>query len=498
VEACLAFGQLEDFRDLSGKVYNYQLLTKALLLSSSIKIRERILNSKDDELISSYNMWVKRKELLTSALSMSTAQLTENGIDPVALASEVEKLEKEISEKSEIFGAGFESKRVTYENVQKSLGKNEVAVEVVRYRHFDHTFTDSVVYVALYVKADNARPKVIEFPEGYRMESRYFKYYRNCIINKLPDQFSYKVFWEPFQKEIGTAATIFISPDGVYNQINLEGIPTPDGRYVIDNSNIVIVSNTKDLYTKKQKVKTQVSAPKNNATMIGNPLFYASASTNQEIPQLPGTEKEISELDDLLKKNGWSTLEYTEDKASEEVVKELNSPRIFHIATHGFYSPTIDKSELERLTESESKLAENPLMKSGLLLSGAGEILAKTRYNFNIDNGVLTAYEAMNLNLDQTDLVVLSACETGLGEISNGEGVYGLQRAFLVAGAKVLVMSMFKVDDAATQELILNFYKKWTNTGNMRLSFVEAKKELRVKYPEPYYWSPFMMIGLEK
>jgi CHAT domain-containing protein len=428
---------------------------------------------------------------------MSTAQLTENGIDPILLGNEVEKLEKEISEKSEIFGAGFETKRVTYENVQKSLGKNEVAVEMVRYRHFDHTFTDSVVYVALYVKSDNARPKAIEFAEGHRMESRYFKYYRNCIINKIPDQFSYKVFWEPFQKEIGQAATIFISPDGVYNQINLEAIPTPDGRYVIDNSNIVIVSNTKDLYTKKQKVKTVVAA-KNSATMIGNPLFYASASSRNEIPQLPGTEREISELDKLLKQNGWSTLEYTEERASEERVKELSSPRIFHIATHGFYSPAIDKSELERLTESESKLAENPLMKSGLLLSGAGEILAKTKYNYNIDQGVLTAYEAMNLNLDQTDLVVLSACETGLGEISNGEGVYGLQRAFLVAGAKVLIMSMFKVDDAATQKLILNFYTKWTNTGNMRLSFVEAKKELRVEYPDPYYWAPFMMIGLEK
>ena len=491
----LAFGQLEDFRDLSGKVFNYQLLTKALLLSSSIKIRERILSSKDDALISSYNLWVKKKEMLTSALSMSTAQLLENAIDPTALNAEVEKLEKEISEKSEIFGAGFENKKITYENVQKSLGKNEVAVEVVRFRHFNHSFTDSIVYVALYVKADNARPKVIELPEGYRMESRFFKYYRNCIINKIPDVASYKVFWEPFQKEIGQYSTIFLSPDGVYNQINLEAIPTPDGRYVIDNSNIVIVSNTKDLYLKKQKGKTLPSA--NNATMFGNPFFYASATKDRPIPQLPGTEKEISELDDLLKLKGWKTTEYTEGDASEEKVKELNNPKIFHIATHGFYSPAVDKSVEQELTESESKLAENPLMKSGLLLSGAGDILSKTRYNYNMESGVLTAYEAMNLNLDQTDLVVLSACETGLGEISNGEGVYGLQRAFLVAGAKVLIMSMFKVDDAATQKLILNFYRKWTTTNNLRLSFVEAKKELRVEYPEPIFWGAFMMIGLE-
>jgi CHAT domain-containing protein len=491
----LAFGQLEDFRDLSGKVYNYQLLTKALLLNSSIKIRERILASKDDALISSYNLWVKKKETLTSALSMSTAQLQGNGIDPNALNAEVEKLEKEISEKSEDFGTGFENKKITYENVQKSLGKNEVAVEMLRFRYFNHTFTDSIIYVALYVKSDNARPKVIELPDGHHMESRFFKYYRNCIINQVPDQASYKVFWEPFQKEVGQYSTIYISPDGVYNQINLEAIPTPDGRFVIDNSNIVTVSNTKDLYLKKVKLKSKPSA--NNASMFGNPFFYASATKDKSIPQLPGTEKEIKELDELLTQKGWKTTGYTEMEASEEKVKELNSPKIFHIATHGFYSPTIDKSEIEALSESESQLAENPLMKSGLLLSGAGDILAKTRFNYNMESGVLTAHEAMNLSLDQTDLVVLSACETGLGEISNGEGVYGLQRAFLVAGAKVLIMSMFKVDDAATQKLILNFYRKWTNSGNLRLSFVEAKKELRVEYPEPIYWGAFMMIGLE-
>lgn len=489
----LAFGQLEDFRDLSGKVYNYQLLTKALLLSSSIKMKERILNSNDEALKASYNDWVQKKEMLTNALSMSTQQLTENGIDPGALGNEVERLEKELSEKSELFGQDFESKRITYENVQKSLGKNDVAIEMVRYRYFNHSFTDSVIYVALYLRNDNARPKAVELPEGHRMETRFFKYYRNCITGKITDQYSYKVFWEPIQSSIGQYTTLFMSPDGVYNQLNLEAIPTPDGKYVIDNSNIVIVSNTKDLYLRKIKSKQQGTS--NTATMFGNPTFYLTASTGN-IPALPGTEKEVDELQKLLNTQGWKTNEFTEISASEEQVKELESPKIFHIATHGFYTPA-DETTTIADSENEAEMTENPLLKTGLLLKGAGDLLEKTKYNYNMESGILTAYEAMSLNLDKTDLVVLSACETGLGEISNGEGVYGLQRAFLVAGAKTLIMSMFKVDDAATQKLILNFYRKWLTSGNLRQSFIEAKKELRTEYPEPIYWGAFMMIGLE-
>ena len=488
----LAFGQLDDFRDLSGKVYNYQLLTKALLLSSSIKMKERILNSQDEDLKASYNDWVMKKELLTNALSMSTQQLAENEIDPASLSSEVEKLEKQLSEKSELFSQDFENKRITYENVQKSLGKNDVAIEMVRYRYFDHVFTDSVIYVALYLRNDNNRPKAVELPEGHRMETRFFKYYRNCITGKIADQYSYGVFWEPVQKQIGQYATLFLSPDGVYNQLNLEAIPTPDGKYVIDNSNIVIVSNTKDLYLRKIKSKSEDSS--NTATMFGNPTFYISAS-NGNIPALPGTEKEVAQLQVLLNNQGWKTSEYTEVSATEEQVKEVDSPKIFHIATHGFYTP--DNTADNSITENEAERTENPLLKTGLLLKGAGDLLDKTKYNYNIESGILTAYEAMNLNLDKTDLVVLSACETGLGEISNGEGVYGLQRAFLVAGAKTLIMSMFKVDDAATQKLILNFYRKWLSTGNLRQSFTEAKKELRTEYPDPIYWGAFMMIGLD-
>jgi len=491
----LAFSNLEDFRDLTGKVYTYQLLTKALLLNSSIKIRERILSSTDEALKAQYNQWIQRKEQLTLALSMSQAQLLEGGIDPVVLQQEVERLEKELSQKSELFGQNFENKRITFEDVKKSLKPNEVAVELVRYRHFNHTFTDSVIYTALYIRNDLARPKAIIFKDGKKMETRYFKYYRNCIVGKVADSISYGIFWKPIQDEIGQAATLYLSADGIYNQINLEAIATPDGRYVIDNSNIILVSNTKDLYLRR--IKTKAGNTENTASVFGNPTFYLTASTGQSIASLPGTEKEVNQVQYMLKQKGWATAEYIEQSASEEKIKELNSPKIFHIATHGFYRPTTPLTLEEQIESNEAVLTQNPLMRTGLLLKGAGDLMEKTEYNFNMENGILTAYEAMNLNLDKTDLVVLSACETGLGDLEAGEGVYGLQRAFLVAGAKVLVMSMFKVDDDATQQLMLKFYQKWLNTGNLRQSFVDAKKELRTQFPEPIYWGAFIMIGLD-
>lgn len=492
----LAFSNMEDFRDLTGKVYNAQLMTKALLLSSSIKIRERIMGSTDELLKTQYNTWVEKKEMLTLALSMSPAQLAENEIDPGMLTQEVERLEKELSQKSELFGQNFETKRIVFEDVKKSLQPNEVAIEMVRYRYFDHSFTDSVVYAALYITNSLAKPKAIIMKDGKNMESRFFKYYRNSITGQIPDRVSYSVYWKPVVDEIGQASTIYLSADGIYNQINLEAIPTPDGRYVIDNANIILVSNTKDIYLRKIKSRPVQSG--NTASMFGNPKFYLTASADsRSISPLPGTEKEVNQLHFILSQKGWTTSEYLEASAAEEKIKELNSPKIFHIATHGLYKPTEEVTLAKQIEGGEMVLTQNPLMRTGLLLKGAGDLLDKTDHNYNMESGILTAYEAMSLNLDKTDLVVLSACETGLGDLEAGEGVYGLQRAFLVAGAKVLVMSMFKVDDEATQMLMLKFYQKWLNSNNLRQSFIDAKKELRVEYPDPIFWGAFMMIGLE-
>lgn len=491
----LALGRIEEFRDLSDQVYNYQLLTKAILLNSSIKIRERILNSTNEELKQQFAEWLRKKELLTLSLSMSPQQLAENEIDPAALNQEVEKLERHLSQQSELFGQSFDNKKITFDDVKKSLKPNEVAIEMVRFRYFDHNFTDSIIYAAIYIKPDMKKPAPIILSNGKSMEGRYFRLYRNSIINEIEDNVSYGIYWEPIQKELGQTATIYLSADGIYNQINLETLLMPNGKYVLDNSNTVLVSNTRDLYLRR--IKT-IPRAENKASMFGNPSFYLTASNTQmPISQLPGTEKEINQLKFLLSQKGWKTEDYIESSATEERIKELNNPKVFHIATHGFYKPAKELSTEDELEGNEAALSRNPLLRSGLLLTGAGDLLEKTDYNFNMDNGILTAYEAMNLNLDQTDLVVLSACETGLGEVEAGEGVFGLQRAFLVAGAKVLIMSMFKVDDEATQKLMLKFYQKWLNTGKMRESFTEAKKELRNEYPEPIYWGAFIMIGLD-
>ena len=165
-----------------------------------------------------------------------------------------------------------------------------------------------------------------------------------------------------------------------------------------------------------------------------------------------------------------------------------------HIATHGFFLEDLGANDNVFGVHVEYA-KNNPLLRSGVLLTGASAPDDQSSFD-NQDNGVLTAYEAMNLNLTDTDLVVLSACETGKGDIKSGEGVYGLQRAFVVAGARSLLMSLWKVDDAATQQLMTNFYRSWSSGDEEpSAAFRSAQLELIKNYPHPYFWGAFVMVS---
>ena len=516
--------------ELISKMYNNTMATKALLLSSSIKVRERIMNSRDEQLINRYNEWIGKKEFLTTIISLSNETLKQMGVSIPTLEKEINQLEKDLSESSELFATNADKKAYSWKDVKNTLENFEYAVEILRFRNFTTHFSDSTIYAALIVSVVTGKqPEMVIMGNGKELEGKFLKYYRNAARNQTEEMYSYDNYWAPIKAKIVDSAMVYLSAEGVYNQVNIEAMLDDSSKYSIDRNDFILVSNTKDLVVNKLKER-RVNADK--AVLCGNPTFYVGKSStpevvastdrsvninikkvkktdvmskelqrdfrsSDEIAQLPGTEEEIGNLNAYLKTKDWEIKKYTQMNADEDSIKAIRQPKVFHIATHGFFKEDFSKDELVGLTASENEFTQNPLLRSGLLLKGAGDVLKSSSIlDINSEKGVLTAYEAMNMNLDNTELVVLSACETGLGEIQIGEGVFGLQRSFLVAGANTVVMSLFKVNDEVTQKLMTRFYERWLLTGDKRKSFSEAKKEIKKVYPQPIYWGSFVMTGL--
>ncbi|MCU0428415.1 MAG: CHAT domain-containing protein [Cytophagaceae bacterium] len=470
------------------KTFAILLQTKAILLNSSIKTRQRILSSKDTTLISLFTSWQKKKEEYTSALAQSGNLRKESGIDLNTLENEIEGLEKKLSQY-----ALFKNERsnIVYDwkLIKNNLLDSEQALEFTQFRIFKDGFTDSTWYAVLSVSKDTkTQPDAVILKNGKHLNGKFLNYYRNCMRAEITDEFSYVNYWAPLIPLIRKSAqTIYVSLDGVFNTINLETIQLPEGNYVINQYNLHILSSTRDLLQKRNYTGRN-NAAKQPFALFGNPSYYDTGSeTPRKIADLPGAEAEVNDISKLLSTNKQSVLTFTGAAASEEKIKSLQNPYALHIATHGYFSSG----------KNQAGEALDPLIRSGLLLKNGGELTALYKgYELNKSEGVLTAREVLNLNFDSTSLVVLSACETGLGEISTGEGVFGLQRAFLVAGAGNVIMSLFKINDEATKDLMEVFYEQWVKTGDKRKSFIEAKKAIQQKYKSPRIWGAFLMIGV--
>lgn len=544
---------------LLADMYNNQLMTKAVLFHSTQQMRNNVLQSKDNTLIEKYIRWLHLKELLSKVYKLPKKDIEEKGIGLDSLENTANLLEKELSLRSELISkkSSEEISAINWKQIQEALAPNEAAIEIVRFQQFAPDsgghFLDKVYYGALIItRKTKSNPALVLLDNGTELETKYLNYYRNSIKLQTDDVFSYKMFWEPIakRKELDGIKKIFISPDGVYHQVNLNSLVNAEtGKYVLDEVLIHTVTNTRDVL--KLKTDGAAAVPANGKSLlVGFPDYYHvfdqdgdgkpdlshgenlagrtvldgmardfSLMFSNTIQSLPGTKVEIESVAGIFDRYHRPAEILLGTDAFENVFKKkerfFDPPVILHVATHGFFQPDqksrADKNISEPTPASRSfrdvsfdNNDANPLMRSGILLASAGHafrnetllnevnaILRQRKY----EDGVLSAYEAMNLNLSGTELVVLSACETGLGELKSGEGVYGLQRSLQTAGARSVVMSLWKVDDEATGRFMIQFYEYWFQGMEKREAFRKAQLHIREQFPQPYYWGAFVMVG---
>jgi CHAT domain-containing protein len=473
-------------------VYGYELslATKGLVLNNCDKVKNQILRSNDKEVKKLYSDWKTIKDRYNKVLNLTVEQRKEKRLNLDSLQKVADKYEKQLVAKSEDFAKAFTPKHVTWKDIQNKLENTAASVEIVRYE----INKDSVEYMAYIIKKDSPYPEIVLFQNGNETEAAMVAY-RNAIITKTSDDFSYNALWKPVQERLEGIKTVYFCPDGVYLQININTLQNPKTKkYVFEEIDVVQITNSKDILESKNEVKLKKETQK-NIYLIGNPKYEIEKDIPKEnlkeskyrdfssgISQLPGAEKEVKTIDSLIKTTNNPAFLYIQEQATEELLKSLKNPHILHIATHGYFK------------RGKYQSAEQATLHAGILLSGVLDIDKMYIRPYNKDDGKLTAFEIMNMELDSTRWVILSNCETGTGEVSK-EGIHGLPRAFKVAGANAVIMSLWKTDDHSTQEFMRFFYQNiLVKKQDKKEAFTDAQNKLREKYPHPYYWGAFVMI----
>ncbi len=320
----------------------------------------------------------------------------------------------------------------------------------------------------------------------------------------------YDRVFSPIRSNLKDVKDIYISPDGNLNLIPFEVLQGPDGTYLIEDYTFNYLGSGRDLLGFGM-VKGVPSKPlvigdpdydldetgqKDSLRKLGIGPGTRSVATrsrdmsSKEFVPLPGTKEEVESIVSLLGQKDTSL--YTGRDALEEVLMRQKDPKVLHLATHGFFM-----TDQDLLDEKGAARYENPLVRSGIVLAGANRSM-KT----GSDEGIVTAEKILSLRLHGTDVVVLSACETGLGDIKSGEGVFGLRRAFTQAGTKGLVMSLWSVPDKETKELMVSFYtnvfvKKMKRPEALRQAVLAELAEVKKRYgtTNPFFWGAFVYLG---
>lgn len=470
----------------------------------------------------------------------------------IKLKTDVERLEAQISLRSSEFRAA--SQPVTLEAVRAAIPAGAALVEIFSYRPFDAKMKGAgdrfgaeryVAYVAL---RDSVTPLSVDLGEAATIDAQVtrlraaLKDPKRTDVKEIARALDASTM-QPVRKLLGTARRIFLSPDGSLNLIPFGALVDENGKYLIENYSLNYLTSGRDL------LRLQAQTANNNPPVVlANPLFDLSNRPGTEgkalrgllldaarpgevkyqtidfaaarYEPLKGTAAEASAIGALLPQ----AQVFTAGEATESNLKRVSRPRLLHIATHGFFLPDQPQPAsadtrglgLEVSKDASAQNAaprENPLLRSGLIFAGVNQ-----RASGAGEDGVTTALEVAGLDLWGTKLVVLSACETGLGDVKNGAGVYGLRRALVLAGSETQVLSLWQVSDAATRDLMVAYYKllkaggsrtealrqvqlmmiggaNLEEAGAQRGVELEKTVSANTRWNHPFYWAAFIPSG---
>ena len=420
----------------------------------------------------------------------------------------VSRLENLLMNRCKGYSDGTDFMDVDYHAVKQALGANEMLID----------FTD-------YISQSQGRKYaayIINKVQGYPLLKALFAERQIDSLGIVRPDMYYsedysedvlKLLWEPLKENVSEGATIYYVPSQLLFQVSLESLPLPDGSLLGSHYHFVRLSSARELVKMKSNaigckddtavlygglqydVETTAMAEESKKYDLSNLLAIRGeiARGDSIFHDLQGTKEEILKIENILKDNKWQVTPYMGKNGTEESFLDMNgkSPRLLHLATHGFYY-TPNKAEnvdyLKGYTDAMSL--------SGLVMSGGNAAWLGKQLPKGVLGGILTANDIARLDLSNTDMVVLSACQTGQGKATS-EGLYGLQRAFKKAGVGTIVMSLWSVSDKTTSGFMIAFYDCLVNphnAWNKRKAFEEAKQIIRKKHPDPYYWAAFVML----
>jgi CHAT domain-containing protein/Tfp pilus assembly protein PilF len=516
---------------------DFWLFRKGILLEAQKRIQDVLVdrdNPQARELFA--NLTQVRQELARLVLGGPGKEGPKAYQERIAeLTGKKETLEGQLSRLSQSFAQRRKTTGATTADVAAALPSATVLIEFARTRDYDFQKGKwaSFRYMAFVLRpgkkdevslidlgeADGIDRRVAAFKKALRDPKRPHE-----TLIRLSTELNQAVF-APLKPAIGGTKRLFLSPDGSLNLIPFEVLRTQEGRYLIEDYAFTYLAAGRDLagfgmvndkagkplffgdpdfdLDPKDLVTAKVAG-------AGAPLSLRSRDMkNLRFERLPATREEVEAIAALLGRYRCEL--FTGRQALEEVLMSRESPRILHLATHGFFLDDQGLPQTEEGLRGISIVAkdtpagkkdairiENPLLRSGIVLAGANRAMTSE----GSTTGIVTAEKILGLRLRGTDLVVLSACETGMGEVKNGEGVYGLRRAFTQAGAKSIVMSLWEVPDRETKELMISFYRnilsgKMLRDEALRQAILRQMETVKGRYGEsnPHYWGAFIFLG---